>query len=243
MNTESPRANAATLGPLEADLLIASVMTSVRVIDQDRRSIPVRTRNALGALGVAVAIVAIGGLIVMNGSRPGVGSRPSSEAIFHEAGLAFDYPASWARSSAQAITGMGIGAAFFVGSAQATATCTPVPSSGGAIECDGFIASLQPNTLAVRIIVDDSTPWMQHSIVGTPKAVVIGGLPALTGPSTPFVDVRANRVTTWVLASLQDLNRHYIITVAMRGPDLAGLQTQVDALLASVSFDSPIATP
>jgi hypothetical protein len=46
-------------------------------------------------------------------------------------------------------------------------------------------------------------------------------------------------VTTWVLSSLQDMNRHYQITVAMRGPDLAGLQAQVDALLASVTFDPP----
>jgi hypothetical protein len=120
-----------------------------------------------------------------------------------------------------------------------------VPSSGGALECDWFVASLQPDTLVARIEVDESTPWAQRDIVaGSAQSVVIGGLPALTGPSTlPASHVGADRVTTWILTSLQDLNRRYVITVAMRGPDLAGLEAQVDSLLAGVSFDAPPGQP
>jgi hypothetical protein len=243
MSIQSPRSNAATIDALEVDLLITSVMAAVRATDQDRRSAPVLVRNALGVLGVAVAVAAIGGLVALNGSRPGVGSPPSSDAAFHEAGLSFKYPSGWTLSSAEALTGSGLGTAFFVGSVPATATCVPVPSSGGALYCAGFVTSLQPNTLVVRILVDDSTPWMQHYIVGTAKALVLGGLPALMGPSTPYLHIGADRITTWILPSLQDLNRHYVITVAMRGPDLSGLQTQVDALLASISSDPPLATP
>lgn len=62
----------------------------------------------------------------------------------------------------------------------------------------------------------------------------------VTGRSVvPARQLDADSVTTWVLSSLQDMNRHYVLTAAIRGPDNAGLQAQLDALLASVSFDPP----
>jgi hypothetical protein len=239
MSTESPRSRAATIDPFEADLLVTSVMAAVRATDQDRRPALVLPRDALGVVGILTVAVAIGGILIMNMPKSGVGPPSSSLASFHEAGLSFDYPSGWTRSSAEVATGPGLSPAFFVGSAQATATCVPLPSSEGALECDGFVASLEPDTVVARIVVDDSSPWVPHYIVGEAESLVIGGLPALKGQSAPILRTGADRTTTWILTSLQDLNRHYIVTVAMRGPDLAGLQAQIDSLLASITFDPP----
>ena len=232
------RSNAVILDATDADLLVASVMATVRNTAQDRRW--AFSRIAFRAVGVvAVLALAIGGLLALNLPRSNVAAPVAPTTKFHEAGLMFDYPAAWTFSSSQALTSGGLAPAFFLGSVRASATC--VPASGGAIECATFLASLAPNTVAVKVAIDGSTPWMQHDIrEGTGRTVVIGGLPALTGPSQLVASrMGADRVTTWIVTSLQDVNRHYVITVAMRGPDLAGLQTQVDALLASVSFDPP----
>jgi hypothetical protein len=246
MSADSPRSHAATIDPQEADLLITSVMAAVRATNQDRRWGPVLVHNVLGVLGVAAVLAVVsGGLLVMNQPRSGVGSAPSSPATFYQAGLAFEYPSDWTLVSSGVSSGRGRTIVAFVGSAEGRATCVPVPNSGGALECDTFVASLQPNTLVARIEVDESTPWEQNDIVeGTAQSLVIGGLPALTGPSTlPASHIDADRATTWILSSLQDLNRRYIITVAMRGPDLAALEAQLDSLLASVSFDPPSSQP
>ena len=200
----------------------------------------------LRAVGMAtVMALVITGLLIVNLPRSGRGSGPAAPATFHRAGLAFDYPSDWTLTPSGVSMGSGRTILAFVGSAKGGAICLPVPSSGGALECDWFIASLEPNTLVARIQVDEASPWSQRDIIeGKAKSVVIGGLPALTGPSTqPASHVDADRVTTWILTSLQDISRHYIVTVAMRGPDVAGLESQVNALLATISLDPPPGEP
>jgi hypothetical protein len=236
--------------PFQFDALVATVMGAVRATEQDRPRPFVRAWGARRvAVGLAATGLVLGGLYGLAASQsPGPGAAP--HATFHEAGLAFDYPASWARTSSQGFSAIaGITDLFFIGSGAGTATCVPMsppPDSGTGLECTSFEASLKPDTLVARIEIDQQGidnrfPGVQHwDIAGGTRRIVIGGLPALTGPSiVSHLTLNADRVTTWVLSSLQDMNRHYQITVAMRGPDLAGLQAQVDALLASVMFDPP----
>ncbi len=79
MSTDAQLPNAVTMDPLDADLLVASVMAAVRASSQDRPSSALLTRNALGVLGVAgAAALAIGGLLVLNPLSSGIGSTPSA---------------------------------------------------------------------------------------------------------------------------------------------------------------------
>lgn len=79
MNADAHLPNAVTMDPLDADLLVASVMTAVRASSQDRPPSALSKRNGLGVLGVAgAAALAIGGLLVLNPAISGVGSAPSA---------------------------------------------------------------------------------------------------------------------------------------------------------------------
>jgi hypothetical protein len=254
MNTESTSSGPFGADPFQVDAFVATVMETVRVTEQEHG---VRLVQPFGprrfAVGLTATVLVLGGLYGLAASRSsGPGATPAAHATFHEAGLAFDYPASWTRSSAQGCANPGIAGSadlVFIGSGSGTATCTPMspPVDGGGFEYRSFEAALEPDTLVARIEIDqrgidNRFPDIQHWDIaaGGTRRIVVGGLPAFTGPSNvSHSALGANRVTTWVLSSLQDLNRHYQITVAMRGPDLASLQAQVDALLASVTFDPP----
>jgi len=78
MNADAQPPNAATMDPLDADLLVASVMAAIRVSGQDRPSNALLRMSSLGLLGVAGATVLVGGLLVLNPPRSGVGSAPSA---------------------------------------------------------------------------------------------------------------------------------------------------------------------
>ena len=253
MNTESTSSGPFGADPFQADLLVGRVMAVVRATKQDRpwRFIPRLGAGHLAA-GMVAVIVVFGAFTGLAWSRPSsAGSTPSPHGTFHEAGLSFDYPSTWTRSSASGLGLMGLTDVMFIGSGTGTAACTPAvpPSDGGSQLCTTFVASLEPGTIVARIeihqMTNDPFPVSQRWDIsaGGTRRVVIGGLPAFTGPSMlSHSALGADRVTTWVLSSLQDLNRHYQITVAMRGPDLPGLQAQVDALFASVTFDAPANT-
>lgn len=252
MNTESTSSGPFGADPFQADALVATVMGAVRATEQDRpwRVIPPWNGRHLAAV-IASVVVVSGGIASFAWSRPsGAASTQSPYGTFHEAGLAFDYPWTWTRSSAQGLGAVGIADLVFIGSGAGTATCLPMsppPDDVTGSECSSFEASLEPDTLVARIEINQDGIDQRFPLVrrwdiapGATRRIVVGGLPAFTGPSmSSHLDLGADRVTTWVLSSLQDMNRHYQITVAMRGPDLSGLQAQVDALLASVTFDPP----
>ncbi len=73
MNTQSNRPSAATIGPFEADLLVARVMTAVRASPQERSSQLPLSRFALASLGVVGATVAVIGLLVLSAPAPRLG--------------------------------------------------------------------------------------------------------------------------------------------------------------------------
>jgi hypothetical protein len=250
MNENMSDARQLGADPFQFDALVATVMGAVRATEQDR---PRRFVRALGArrfaVGLAATVVLLGGLYGLAASpSSGPGATAPPHATFHEAGLGFDYPSSWTRSAAKGLGATGLADLVFIGSGTGTATCVPMssPSDVTGSECSSFDAPLEPNTLVARIEIDQMSSYPfpvapRWDIAGGgTRRIVVGGLPALTGQSiVSHLSLNADRVTTWILSSLQDMNRHYQITVAMRGPDLAGLQAQVDALLASVTFDPP----
>jgi hypothetical protein len=252
MNENAPNSRPLGGDPFQSDALVATIMGAVRGTEQDRSRLFVQGLGARRfAVGLAAIVLVLGGLYGLSSLRSsGPGATPAGRATFHEAGLAFDYPSSWTRSSAQGCSAIAsVADLVFIGSGSGTATCTPMspPVDGGGFEYRSFEAALEPDTLVARIEIDQQGidnryPAVQRwdIALGGTRRIVVGGLPAFTGPSNvSHSALGADRVTTWVLSSLQDMNRHYQITVAMRGPDLAGLEAQVDALLASVTFDPP----
>ena len=252
MNENTSDTRQLSADPFQFDALVATVMGAVRATEQDRPRQFVRGWGARRfVVGLAATVLVLGGLYGLAASRSaGPGATPAPHATFHEAGLAFDYPSSWTRSTAQGLGTNGIADLVFIGSGEGTASCVPMsppPDDGTGFECTSFKAALKPDTLVARIEIvqqgiDNRFPGVARWDIaaGGTRRIVVGGLPAFTGPSmSSHSALGADGVTTWVLSSLQDMNRHYQITVAMRGPDLAGLQAQVDALLASVTFDPP----
>jgi hypothetical protein len=231
-----------TLGRLESDELVRSIMEGVLRTPQERRRTLAFVRPA-SVVVVAVLLVA-GGLIAVPRLTSFGTTGGSALSTYHADGLRFDYPAAWTLTQSSTVIGATRIVAF-VGTGEGAAECNPVaiPTGGGERLCSLFSASLAPDQIVLEIAVDDTTPWQPAKWLNPPdsaRSIVVGGLPAMTGPSVvvPY-RVGADVVTCWVLTSLQNMNRHYVLTAAIRGPDLAGLQAQVDALLASVTFYRP----
>ncbi len=233
-----------TLGRLESDELVHSIMDGVLRTPQERRRTPGFVRT-VSVVAIGVLLVA-GGLIAVPRLTSSGTTGGSALSTYHADGLRFDYPAGWTLTQSSTVI-VSTRIVAFVGTGQGTAECNPVaiPTGGGERLCSLFSASLAPDQVVLEVAVDDTTPWqgLKWKWLNPPdsaRSIVVGGLPAVTGPSVVVPHhLGADVVTCWVLTSLQDTNRHYVLTAAIRGPNLTGLQAQVDALLASVTFDPP----
>lgn len=233
----------ASLGRLESDELVRSIMDGVSRTPQEHRWTPAIVR---AVPGIAAAVLLVAGALValprLTSSGTTTGGAPLS--TYHADGLRFDYPAEWTLTPSSTVFGARRIVAF-VGTGDGAAECDPaaIPSGGGERLCSLFTPHLAPGQVVLEIVVDDTTPWQPAAWLNPPdtaRSIVVGGLPAVTGSSVVQAHkVGADVVTSWVLPSLQDMNRHYVLTAAMRGPNLAGLQAQIDALIASVTFDPP----
>jgi hypothetical protein len=217
-------------------------MEGVLRTPQERRRTPGFVRT-VSVVAVGVLLVA-GGLIAVPRLTSSGTTGGSALSTYHADGLRVDYPDGWTLTQSSTVIGATRIVAF-VGTGEGAAECNPVaiPTGGGERLCSLFSASLAPGQVVLEIAVDDTKPWEPTKWLNPPdstRSIVVGGLPAMTGPSVIVPhQVGADVVTCWVLTSLQDMNRHYVLTAAIRGPNLTGLQAQVDALLASVTFDPP----
>jgi hypothetical protein len=231
----------ATLGGLQSDELIGSIMDGVRRTPQERPRTLASVRSAFVAIVAAVFLIA-GGLIALPRLTSFGGFGGSAVLTYHADGLQFDYPASWRLTPSTKSFGLTTRIVAFVGTGEGAAPCDP-PSIDGSRLCSIFTPSLAPDQIVLEIAVDDTTPWQPTEWLNPPDTawnIVVGGLPATTGRSVVVAHkVGADVVTCWVLTSAQDENRHYVLTAAMRGPNIAPLKAQMDALLASVTFDPP----
>ena len=130
-----------TLGRLESDELVHSIMEGVlRTPQEHRRTLGfVRT---VSVVAVGVLLVA-GGLIAVPRLTSSGTTGGSALSTYHADGLRFDYPAGWTLTQSSTVIGATRIVAF-VGTGEGAAECSPVaiPTGGGERLCSLFSASL-----------------------------------------------------------------------------------------------------
>jgi len=164
----------------------------------------------------------------------------SAPARFQEAGLVFDYPASWHVYHYDMFSSFSTLVAYLA-TVPVRDPCTrTVTSESTSISCNASSYALEPDTLVVRL---ESWGFPGFNILdadpGGGARTTVGGLPAIRA-----VEDRAFagtiRTITWTLARPGSVDNSYKITAELRGPDLDRLEAQVDAMVASLRYDPPV---
>jgi hypothetical protein len=226
-----------------------------------RRAGPLRTLIAVAVVGaLLVALLASTGFAVLLSVGPGDGrttpptetgtssvspsatsmAPTSAPARFQEAGLVFDYPASWHVYHYDMFSSFSTLVAYLA-TVPVRDPCTrTVTSESTSISCNAISYALEPDTLVVRL---ESWGFPGFNILdadpGGGARTTVGGLPAIRA-----VEDRAFagtiRTITWTLARPGSVDNSYKITAELRGPDLDRLEAQVDAMVASLRYDPPV---
>jgi len=162
-------------------------------------------------------------------------------ATFHEQGLVFDYPAAWREFHYQELSSMSSLVAY-LGTVDVIAPCvTTNVAVGTQTECrDRY--QLVPDSLVVTIRSNGSPGF---NILDRPPGVIpmtVGGLPGYRAVASPAPDELsgAETIFTATVAVPGSVDNFYTITAAIRGPDLDPLQAQVEAMITSLRYDSPV---
>ena len=185
--------------------------------------------------------------------------------------LSFDYPAGWTvtdRNITAATAGLSASSAAqgepavfgFVGNSGASEECMPKPPSANACTTTW---SLGAGTIAMRFEVSPritgprpSYVWTGREAVEGPEipcaeALMIDGLPARFAKSTtdavPYSSETvpgATEVLWWGLTSQDQFSFGYSIVAGIEGPNVAALEAQAKALVASIHYvPAPIMLP
>ncbi len=178
-------------------------------------------------------------------SAPPVGSTGGAGAAglatFAEGGLAFEYPAGWRVFHHQELsTASSLIAELSTVDVPEPCSTTPVQGGGTQVSCSARYR-LQPDTLVVRV---SANGWPSFNILdplpAAARPLVVGGLPAYVEVGLPVDPATgADTVVTWTLARPGSVDNYYTISAALRGPDIATMRAQLDALVASLRFDPP----
>jgi hypothetical protein len=163
-------------------------------------------------------------------------------AHFDRDGLAFDYPASW-RTSVSGLNMHYVTILDFLGTGSGLATCTavtPGPSEKflSGVEC-GANLTVGPGQVMVELSSQDGPffggpidPSDPAGIASGGTYVTVGGLPAIFSDSGTTLD--------WTLSMPGEINGRYIIHAEIKGPGDEQMHAQVEALVASISYDPPV---
>lgn len=171
---------------------------------------------------------------------PPLATPAESLAHFDRDGLAFDYPASW-HTSVSRVNGTLSAVLDFLGSGSGVEACevrSPNPSgtSGG----EGCMHELQisPGEVVVELSIsygmgrkDPIDPTDSAALAVGQEYVTVGGLPAILAETGATLD--------WTLSVPEQPSRRYHIHVEMKAPGLDRMRAQVEALVASISYDPP----
>lgn len=172
---------------------------------------------------------------------PAVSPSPGGGlARFNEAGIAFDYPASWRLFRYQAVSSFSSLIAYLATVDVPEPCVTTGTPSNTLIEC-GDRYRLAPGTLVVKI---ESNGWPMFDILSYAppgsQRTVVGGLPAVLEDSGPNRPVLADQRLTWTIARPGSVDNFYRIVADLRGPDLERLRSEVEAVIASLRYDPPV---
>lgn len=186
--------------------------------------------------------------------------------------LSFDYPADWTVTDmniAAATAGLSVVSATqgdpsvfgFVGNSSANEDCVPAPPSHVYACTTNW--SLEAGTIALRFEVSPQIIgprlaylWTGREAVDGPEipgaeTLMIDGLPARFAKSTtdavPYSSETvpgASEVLWWGLTSQQQFSFGYSIVAGIAGPNVAALEAQAKALVASIHYvPEPIMLP
>ena len=214
------------------------------------RARSVGPRRAIG-IGVAVALAAAG--CASTPSTPVVPDTTSGEVsqdpggvsasgmrTFNESGLIFEYPASWREFRGQSVSSFSTLIAY-LGTVPVDASCSSKPVNGGVETQCLEDYQLVPNSLAVAIRANGFPNFSVLKVPAGAASIVIGGLPGYqeVGPTFPGDTSGAETVVTTTIAHPGLIDNYYTITASLRGPDVAPMRADLDALIASLRFDPP----
>ena len=182
-------------------------------------------------------VVAVSVLLAGCGVSP---PNASATAHFDMSGLAFDYPAEWRKISVGRILHYETVVAFLTsGAATADEPCGSayVPGLGG--DCSQDI-TLPANSVVVRISLWGGPPSGPAGAIAALRtqgwsALTIAGEPAAFTPQALEGIPGSDRSLVWAVAAPgADNQKAYWITAGIRGPDLASIQAQVEAMIATI---------
>jgi len=160
---------------------------------------------------------------------------------FDEDGLVFAYPVAWREFHHPYFSTMSNSIADLATVDVPEPCATSRVSGGTQLTCsDRF--HLVPDSLVLHVMGNGNPAFdilRNHPADATPLA--IGGLPAYveqTAPLDPAVGADAS--LTWTLSRPGFVDNFYTLTALMRGPHLAPIEAQLQALVASVRYDPPV---
>lgn len=161
----------------------------------------------------------------------------SALARFSEAGLVFDYPASWHVYRYEMVTSFSTLLVYLATGPVRNPCTTTVKGENTSRTCKVESLDLGPDALVMRIEQWGAPGFnILETDPGDGVRTTVAGLPAIK------TDL-GNRVE-WKLTMPGSVDNWYEIHAAMRGPDLDPLRAQVEALVASLRYDpSPVPLP
>jgi hypothetical protein len=177
-------------------------------------------------------------------TTPGVLTGTTSPAdaslttvAFHGGGLNMDRPAAWSEFRYQVVSSF-TDVIAYVGNTDVRDPCT---RSANAISC-GWGFTLPPGGVVV-VVEHDGFPMYdildpvqaQHGPLGE-----VAGLPARRALTGPDPGPGADAVLTWSVSQPGFVDNYYTITAYARNPDALGLLAQVDSMVKTLRYDTPV---
>ena len=180
----------------------------------------------------------------------GVSPTPeSSTARFDTSGLGFDYPAAWQSISVGRVLHYETVVAFLTsGAATASETCGSayIPGLGG--DCSQDI-TLPANSVVVRISLWGGPPSGPAGAIAALRAqgwssTTVGAEPAAFTPQALEGIPGSDRSLVWAVGvpGPDNNQKAYWITAGIRGPDVASIEAQVEAMIATIHVAVPSAS-
>ncbi len=162
---------------------------------------------------------------------------PAGLATFHENGLVFEYPAAWRVFHYSEVSSFSNLVAYLA-TVDVPDPCTRSAnetscSNRWRLDPDSLVVSVRSNGHPTFDIMQGRPPGAQP--------MTVGGLPAYLEPeSAADLGLGADVGFIWTISMPGSVDNFYTISADIRGPDVARLRGEVDALVASLRYDPAV---
>ena len=205
-------------------------------------SLPTRAVALVRASALAVAVAALAGCAT--GGGPSSATTPPGPAAttdpvtFREEGLIFDYQGAWHVVHDQMDSSFSHLIAYLA-TVDVPEPCVTTQLSGSTQIACGDRYVLTPDSLVVTVSSNGRPGFEILNRPANATPLVVDGLPAYLerSPATTGGDTET---LTWTLARPGTVDNFYTIRATLRGPDLAPVEAELQALIASLRYDPPV---